>query len=110
MSEPNPRKTMVRVFLNNRPMHVPQRVDGHYAVRGWLGIARGHSVALENRPHDLLVFEKGHDFHQDERYVTEDGSYLFTEHGLSDANQGDAAPEEKEPPEQQWSGRLSNLN
>jgi len=88
---------MVRVYLNDQPMHVPRKVKGHYAVRGWLGIARGWCVTLETRPREGLVFADGHEFYQDERYVTTNGVHLFTENGLSDVNQGKAGPEEREP-------------
>jgi hypothetical protein len=94
----NPHPKMVRVYLDGHPIHVPRRVKGHYAVRGWLGVSRGWSVAPEDRPHEPLVFRKGHDFRDGERYVTQSGVYLFP------------ALKDERPPEPPWSGRLSQLN
>ena len=70
---------MVRVYLNGRAMHVPSKVEGHYAVRGWLGIQRGWHVCRETEPETFLVFAKGHEFKDGESYITENGSALFQE-------------------------------
>ena len=82
--------SMIKVFLNGRAMHVPKKVEGHYAVRGWLGIQRGWSVGRAGAPlGELLVFERGHEFAEGDRYVTRSGA---VEIGKRFVDEGELGP------------------
>lgn len=65
----------VTVWYDGRPLVVPRVVEGHYAVRGWLGVPRGLDVARElgdtgKADGEPLSFETGHEFVNGESYVS----------------------------------------
>ena len=68
-------KPMCDIFLNGRPVRVPQRLRTQRAVRGALGVPLGQAVARELGELGLpdgsaLIFEDGHEFQTGERYIT----------------------------------------
>jgi len=77
----------VRVYLDEKPLIVPESVDCHHAARGALGLPRGIGVTREMGGAPIAFPDSGWTFTEGEHYYTVSATWLL-EHGFKDAEQG----------------------
>lgn len=90
----------VMVYLDGRPLVVPEIADCYHAARGALGLSRGIAVELEAggpaaRVGERLTFDGGWQFRGGDRYRTVDASVLFAPE--PNASPGEMKPWERNP-------------
>lgn len=93
----------VMVYLDGRPLVVPEVAGCHYAARGALGLARGLAVKLTSCPAnpadpnvgERLTFTDGWRFRGGDCYAIVDGLSIFEPE--PNASPGEMKPWERDP-------------